>query len=239
MSVVLLHPIGLNPACWDGLGFEEAFKPTYPGHGGRPIADRPYSLGDLADEIAEATDGTLDVVGVSMGGMVAQHLAIRHPRRVRSMLLACTPAGVERDAMLERATLAEAQGLAAMAGPTLERWFTPATLAARPEHPADAYARQSLLALDPKAFADGWRAVAGHGLLARLAELAMPVTCLAGEHDVSTPPSVLEAIRERISVSRLVVQDCAHMVHLERPHEFARAVRQHLEWASDSRVRRR
>jgi 3-oxoadipate enol-lactonase len=218
------------------VGLEEAFKPTYPGHGERPIADRPYSLGDLSDEIAEATDGEIDVVGVSMGGMLAQHLAVRHPRRVRSMLLACTTARVERDAMLERATLAETQGVAAMVGHTLARWFTPATLAARPEHPAVAYARASLLALDAKAFADGWRAIAEHDLLVRLPELAIPVTCLAGEHDVSTPPSVLAAISERISASRFVVQDCAHMVHLERPRDFGRAVREHLEWASSSRV---
>jgi pimeloyl-ACP methyl ester carboxylesterase len=229
---VLLHPIGLSPACWEAVGFEEAFKPTYPGHGKRAIADRPYSLGDLADEIAEATAGALDVVGVSMGGMLAQHLAIRHPRRVRSMLLACTTARVEGDAMLERATLAEAHGLAAMVDPTLARWFTPATLAAHPEHPGVAHARESLLALDPTAFADGWRAIAEHDLLARLPELAIPVTCLAGEHDVSTPPSALEAIREQISGSRFVVQDCAHMVHLERPREFAREVREHLQWAS-------
>jgi 3-oxoadipate enol-lactonase len=234
VSLVLLHPIGLTPACWDAVGLEEAFKATYPGHGNRSIADRPYSLGDLADEIAEATDGALDVVGVSMGGMLAQHLAVRHPHRVRSLLLACTTAAVERDAMLERATLTEAQGVAPMVGTTLARWFAPATLAARPEHPGVAYARGSLLALDAKAFADGWRAIAEHDLLARLPELTIPVTCLAGEHDVSTPPSVMEAIRERVPASRFVVEDCAHMVHLERPREFARAVREHLEWASSS-----
>jgi 3-oxoadipate enol-lactonase len=137
------------------VGFEEAFTPTCPGHGKRLIADQPYSLGHLADEIAETTDDALDVVAVSMGGMLAQHLAVRHPRRVRSMLLACTTAGVEGDTMLERAGLAEAHGLAAMVGPTLARRFTAATLAARPEHPAVAYARESLPAIDPKAFADG------------------------------------------------------------------------------------
>jgi pimeloyl-ACP methyl ester carboxylesterase len=232
MTLLLLHPIGLSPACWEGLGFVQALKPTYPGHGDRPIAERPYSLGDLADEIAEATDGPLDAVGVSMGGMLAQHLAVRHPRRVRSLLLACTIAAVDRGAMLERATLAETHGLAAMVGPTLARWFAPATLAARPEHPGVVYARESLLALDARAFADGWRAIADHDLLARLPELAIPVTCLAGRQVVSTPPSTLEAMRERIPVSRSVLQDCAHMVHLERPREFARAVREHLEWAS-------
>src|SRR2546423_5053787 len=103
--------------------------------------------------------------------MVAQHVALRHPERFRSLLVACTGAAVEPGGMLERAAEVEARGIHGVLETTLERWFTPAALAAVPEHPGVAYARRTLLALDPGSFADGWRAIAGHDVRARLGEI--------------------------------------------------------------------
>jgi pimeloyl-ACP methyl ester carboxylesterase len=113
---------------------------------------------------------------------------------------------------------------------TLERWFTPATLAIRPEHPRVAYARRTLLALEPACFADGWRAVAGHDVRAQLPEIRVPVTCVAGTADAASSVARTQEIAERVPNSRFVVLDGPHMMHLERPLEFSAAVRDHLRW---------
>ncbi len=232
MSLLLLTPIGLDAACWEWVDLPAAgtIEHVFPGFGGRPRASEPPTMATLADEIAASYPGALDVVGVSLGGMVGQHLAVRHPGRVRSLVVACTGAAADPQVMEQRAVDAETGGMAAVLQVTLERWFTPAALAVRPEHPGVAYARRTLLALDPGSFADGWRAIAGHDIRERLAEVRVPVTCIAGSADAASTVARTRDVAERIKGARFVVLDGPHMMHLERPAEFSAAVREHLRW---------
>jgi 3-oxoadipate enol-lactonase len=168
-----------------------------------------------------------------MGAMVAQNLAVRHPGRVRSLLVACTGAAVDAAAMLRRADDVEAKGIAGVLTETLERWFTPNALAATPEHPGVSYARRTLLALDPRCFADGWRAIATHDVRARLSQIAVPTTCILGASDPVGTPERLRELAGGIRGSRLLTLDGPHMIHLEEPDAFAAAVRGHLTWADE------
>jgi 3-oxoadipate enol-lactonase len=190
-------------------------------------------MATLADEVAASYAGELDVVGMSLGGMVGQHLAVRHPDRVRSLVVGCTGAAANAEVMEERAVAAETGGMAAVLDSTLERWFTPAALAQRPEHPGVAYARRTLLGLDPGSFADGWRAIAGHDIRERLPEIRVPVTCVAGSADTASPVARTQEVAERVQNSRFVVLDGPHMMHLERPAEFSAVVRDHLRWVEE------
>jgi pimeloyl-ACP methyl ester carboxylesterase len=232
VTLVLLPAIGLDSRCWDWTPIGEiagAVKVEYPGFGSRPAVSRDYSLADLADEVAATVDGDLDVVGVSMGGMVAQHLALRHPDRVRSLLLACTTGAVNPQPVMERAHLAESGRMDELADATLHLWFTDRFLSTSPERSELAYAKHALRTADPPSFARGWRAVAGHRVLDRLEEIRVPVTCVAGERDVSTPPEVLETLHSRIAGSRFVICPGPHLLPLEAPGAFDEAVRDHLD----------
>ena len=232
MTLVLLPPIGLDAGCWERVELPpgDVGRHEFPGFGRRPRAATQPSMADLADEIASSYSGSLDVVGASMGGMVAQHLALRHPERVRSLLVVCTGAAVDPEVMLERAAQAETEGIAAMLDTTLRRWFTPAALGLEPEHPGVAYARRTLLALDPGSFADGWRAMADHDVRDRLGEIGAPTTCLAGSADPVAPPARLRELADGVENGRLVVRDGPHMLHLERPAELSAALLEHLDW---------
>jgi 3-oxoadipate enol-lactonase len=234
VTLVLLPPIGLDRSCWDWVELPEGevHRHEFPGFGRRPRAPEPPSMDELADEVARDYPGPLDVAGVSMGGMVAQHLALRHPRRVRSLLIACTGAAVDPEIMVERAAQVESDGIDGMLDATLQRWFTPAALARNPEHPGVGYARRTLLALHPGSFADGWRTIADHDVRARLGEIRAPTTCVAGSADpVGTRERVRE-LEELIPRAQLLLREGPHMLHLESPDEFGSALHDHLRWAA-------
>src|SRR4051812_34703349 len=125
MPVVLLSPVGLDAGCWEWCDPPPgAERHVWPGHGERPVADVAPDMASLGDEVAATYDGPLDVVGCSLGGMVAQHVAIRHPDRVRSVFAACTTSQGDPAVMAERARDAREDMRGAIEA-ALERWFTP------------------------------------------------------------------------------------------------------------------
>lgn len=237
-SLVFLTPVGLDAGTWRDIRLPEApgrtvYRHVYPGHGTRPRPLRFPSLGLLADQLAAWYPGELDLVGVSMGGMVAQHVALRHPERVRSLLLACTNPATDASVMEGRALAAEADGMAAVLDATLSRWFTPEALARRPEHPGVAYARETLLRLDAHTFADAWRAIGGHDVRDALHEIKARTTCVGASVDQASPPARLEEIAQRVPGARLVVVDGPHMLHLEHADVFSQVLDEHLHWVEE------
>ena len=231
-SLLVLHAAGLDTRSVEFLGVDGAIGPTLPGHGDRCRPRPGLTLLDMADEIAGWVSEPVDVVGLSMGGMVAQHLALQHPDRVRSLVLACTTARTPTEVLLQRAAATEVSSDEELVTTTLARWFTADFLARSPEPAPLAYARACLARIDHAAFADVWRAIAGHDVLDRLGGITVPVTCVAGSADVSTPPAELEALAERLPEARLVQIDAPHMAPLERPGQFRSVVLDHLEWVA-------
>lgn len=229
-TLILLTPIGLDAGCWERVELPSVpiRRHEFPGFGSRPRASQQQTMESLADEVAASYPGPLDLVGVSMGAMVAQNLAVRHPGRVRSLLVACTGAAVDREAMLRRAEDVEANGMPGVLHETLERWFTTGALALVPPHPGVAYARATLLALDAQCFADGWRAIATHDVSARLAEIEAPTTCVLGTSDPVGTRARVSEVANGVRHGRLVELEGPHMLHLEQPDTFAHAVHDHL-----------
>lgn len=230
---ILLHPVALDAHCIDWLDVPGLSAPTFPGHGSRARARAGLTLDDMADEVVGWTSGPLDVIGASLGGMVALHLALNHPDRVRSLVLACTTARTDADAMQARAKATEERGAAGMVDDAMTRWFTEEALRRTPAPAPLEYARRCLGSIDTGALADTWRAVAGHDVFARLGEIPVPSTCIAGTRDVSTPSAVMAELADGLPQSRLVELDAPHMAHLERPAEFSEAVRDHLRWVQE------
>jgi 3-oxoadipate enol-lactonase len=233
-TLVLLASIALDDASWQWLGLPAGARvatPVYPGHGATGEWAPGVSLGDVADMIAAACPGELDVAGISLGGIIAQHLAVRHPERVRSLLIAGTTAYSDPATMTARAEAAEA-GLseAAIAG-TLDRWFTRDALARVPEHPGVGYARRRLAAMSGASFGAAWRAMAAHDLRGRLRGIGARVTVVAGESDQAAPVTAMREFAAEFAQPRFEVLRAPHLMQLETPEAFSAVLRAHLQLA--------
>jgi 3-oxoadipate enol-lactonase len=228
-GIVFLHPIGLDRHVWSGVLPPGAIALNFPGHGdnGGDVA-APLSIAGLADYVLGQLGGhAVTLVGLSLGGMVAQHIAIAAPHAVTSLVVACSTAAADPRVMLDRAALTRSEGMAGSLRMTLDRWFTPQALAA-PGHPGVEYARRRLLADDPEIVARYWEAMAVHNVSDQLGLVKVPSTFIAGAADPSSPVEVLEGMARAVPGAVLKVVDGPHMLPLERPQEFSAVLAEHL-----------
>jgi pimeloyl-ACP methyl ester carboxylesterase len=185
---LFLHPVGLDGDCFQFLGGEclaGAIRYDCVWHGDRPRPSGPLTIETMARDVLANTSEPLDVVGVSMGGQVAQRMAMLAPDRVRSLFITSAvnprapepglpdPAiGSERARLMRRLSVAERVEWA------LERWFTPKALAA-PGHAGVRYTRERIAADTAEQLAAGWNALAGRrpSRTEQARALTMPTTC--------------------------------------------------------------
>lgn len=226
MPTLYLHAIGLDKYFWRENITDGDVVLDFPGHGDEPITD-PLSMTSLADYVAERLDGPFDVVGLSLGGMVALHLAIRHREIVRSLVVACSSAATSREVSLGRARDSRAGGMSAVLELTLQRWFTPQALGTF-GHLGVEYARSCLLKDDPNVFALYWEAMAEHNVIDQLGYIDVPTTIIAGSEDLAVPIEATQDMVGRIKGARLEIVTGPHMLPLENQSGFSQAVRSHF-----------
>ncbi|MDH4168628.1 MAG: alpha/beta hydrolase [Acidimicrobiia bacterium] len=213
------------PARWP---LNERFETCYYdqrglGQTSQPTA--PYSMADYADDAAALLDHlnwpTARVVGISFGGMVAQNLAVRHPRRIERMVLACTSAGGAggRSAdLLALARMEPARAAPIRNGLLDTRWDPDAT--------EDATGLGELMGLAAEAgpLSDGaWAQLAAradHDVWDDLPQVSAPTLVIGGRHDGISPPANLEAIAGRLPDARLELCDGGHLFLLQDPRAW-------------------
>ena len=223
--MVLLHAVGLCAGWW--ADYARQYRGGWriaaldlPGHGlSSPPADG-MQLHDIAGQVAELVDllgGPAHVVGVSMGGMVAQELAIRHPGSVASLVLLSTVSSVAeevRRAMAARGALALASGMEAAARETALRWG--------PEGVESREFRDrcfdQLRINDPASWAACWNAISQIDTWARLPQVDCPVLVGTGELDTSTTPDHGRTLAARVADGWFIPLAAAgHMAAFSRP----------------------
>ena len=209
-----------------------------PGYGASPLPAEGLSFTLLADAAAGLIEtlgeASAHVAGLSMGGQVALHTALRHPGRVRSLaLLDSSPAfgldGTDPEAWkrlrLDRLDAGETP--ASMAEPVLRSVMAP---------DADDRAVAAAVASMSRISAAGLRAaiecVPSHDVQARLGEIAAPTLVLVGERDEETPLPYAEALAAGIAGARLqIIPAAGHISNLEAPEAVNIALREHLDAA--------
>jgi 3-oxoadipate enol-lactonase len=238
--VVFSHALGVDLHMWDGIAADFAHDHAvlcfdHRGHGGSAVPPGPYRLDELVDDaarvIAEWGRAPVVFVGLSMGGMVAQGLAIRHPQLLRGVVIANSSASyppAAREAWAQRIATVGQGGLAAVAEATMERWFTPAFRAAQPQT-VERF-RQVVLHTNAAGYLATCAAIAQVDWLDRLAQVRCPALVVAGGQDAGAPPAMAQAIAAGIPGAELVQFDeVAHMSAIEQPGRFIAAVRAFIQ----------
>lgn len=234
MPLVLLHPFPLDAGFWSAVvphlsADRPVLTPEFPGLGSAPAEPEP-SVDGFADAVAaviagHAPGGRAAVCGLSLGGYVALSLAVRHPDRVAALVLADTRAEADtpeaREGRFASAAQVRAEGSASFLDGFIPR------LVAAGDRASLAAARAIADAQAPESVARALEALGNRtDRVADLPAISAPTLVLVGEADTLTPLAFSETLAHGIPGAELgVIPVAGHLTALERPEEFAAAVR--------------
>lgn len=227
-AVMFSNSLGTDLRVWDALLAHlppglRLLRYDKRGHGLSEETPGPYRIETLADDAAALIEalglGRVVFVGLSIGGLIGQSLAARRPDLLAGLVISNSAArigdaatwGARIDAIREG-------GLASIAAPTMERWFSPAFRAQGCDGPW-----RRMLARQPQ---DGYiaccEAIAAADLTEAARALSLPVQVIAGGHDGSTPPELVRATADIIPGARFdVIAAAAHIPCVETPAAHA------------------
>ncbi len=247
--VVMIHGAQGDQTMFTDLaaGFASHFRVLTFDQRGSGLSDKPhmdYSIALLADDTAALMDqvgfSSAHVIGVSMGGTIAQELALRHPHKVRSLILGCTTPGGPKAIRIGGSAFAAAYSTQAISaeerGRALaEAAFTKAYIARHPEIiPAMIEARRQR-PLDPVALEQRMKAVLAHDAYDRLPQITCPTLVITGRDDALVSWQNSQILAERIPGARLILLEPAgHCFWLEQPQQSHEAMLRFLQPVSAS-----
>jgi 3-oxoadipate enol-lactonase len=230
-AVVLVHGLADDRSLWRHVAPRLAERyhvviVDMPGHGESDAVPDGARIDWFADVVAALID-RLELAepvlgGLSMGGGVAQYVAGRSRRRLRGLVLVSTsPVFPEttRKRFLDRADVAEREGMAAVVDATVSRWFTAAF---DEQHPEEIEAtRATVLRADPTSFARASRANAARDATPLLGSIDVPVLFIAGLDDPADPRRAEAIYRQQVRDLRVrLVPGASHLLPVEVPELF-------------------
>jgi 3-oxoadipate enol-lactonase len=225
-AIVFVNSLGTDLRIWDEvvallapryrcIGFDKR------GHGLSDSPPGPYSLdqhiGDILGLAAHRGIRRFDLAGVSIGGLIAQGVAARHPDRVRALVLCDTAARLgSAESWSQRIEKIEAGGMAAIVESIMELWFSPTF---RRDRPADlAGWRNMFLRADPAGYIANCGTLRDTDLTPEVGAITAPTLVLAGGEDASTPPALVEQTARLIPDARFeIVAGAGHIPSIEQP----------------------
>jgi 3-oxoadipate enol-lactonase len=196
------------------------------GHGRSETTPAPYTLEGLGKDALGLLDqlgmDRVHWVGLSMGGMIGQSIALNHPHRLLSLSLCDTAPVIPAEAQPiweERIEGVRKRGMSSQLDATMERWFTPSFLSLNP--PMLTLIKEELLSTPPEGYIGCAMAIRRLDYLGRVSEIHLPTLVMVGEDDPATPVSASQAIHERVKDSELVIlRSARHLSNVEQPGVF-------------------
>ena len=233
--VTMSHSLATDLSMWDPTvpaltGRFRVLRYETRGHGQTDAPKGAYTLDQLADD-ALALLKSLGIakthwVGLSMGGMIGQTLALKAPEVFASLSLCDTSSRIPAEAKTQwadRIKTAETQGMEPLVEPTLARWFTEPFRKSRKEV-IDRVATM-IRTTPPAGYAGCCHAISALDLTDKIGAIKIPTIAIVGEDDPGTPVAAHKVIAEKIAGTRLeVLKSAAHLSNMEQPEAFNKAL---------------
>jgi 3-oxoadipate enol-lactonase len=197
------------------------------GHGKSGAPTGPYTMEQLGRDVLSILDALkiekTNWCGLSMGGMVGQWLGAFAPDRVEKLILSNTSAYyADKQPWNDRMAFARDKGLAALAGPNMERWFTPEF---RQRAPQEVERMTKIFVATPmEGYLGCCAAVRDMDFRHTNPRITTPTLVIVGAKDPATTPAVGEALHKEIKGSQIASIEGAHIANLEQPEAYARTV---------------
>lgn len=238
-ALVCVHGVGSYREAWDGVAarLADGFRIlTFDlrGHGRSTRLHGRYEIDDFVGDVLALADhvgfARFDLAGFSLGGLIAQRLALTHPQRLRRLVLLATVAGrtpEERERVLARLAALQGGDRGSHYDASLSRWLTEDFQARNPELIAELRRRNA--ENDPECYAAAYRVLAETDLGGLLDRIALPTLIATGEHDQGSNPRMAGFMHERIAGSRLhILPGLRHSLLTEAPGRVAELMRDFL-----------
>ena len=237
--VMFAHSLGSDLSIWEAQKSTLAGRHTVltydlRGHGQSEATSGAYSFDLLGADALALLDALqidqVSFVGISLGGMIGQALALAAPQRLDKLVLADTTCRYPPEVQAtwpERIRQIEASGLEPLVAPTLERWFTAPHRAAHPELMTRI---GNLIRSTPVAgYVGCCHAIAQLDFHAALRSLAVPTLVIVGDQDPGTPPVMARELAALIPRAQLeIIPGAAHLSNVEQATIFNRLLSRFL-----------
>ena len=197
------------------------------GHGGSGPVAGPYTMSQLAGDVAAVLDAielpNVHYIGLSIGGMIGQAFALEHGDRLLSALwcdtMPQTPPGSTQAWEDREKIVRDANSLVPLADATVERWLTEAHKAKHPNRYRQI--RDTIAGTTPAGYLGCTAAIKNYDFVPRLASVKTPVLVVCGADDAGTPPSGNRRIAELVADGRYEqIADARHFPNVEHPEIF-------------------
>jgi|ERR1700733_14176557 3-oxoadipate enol-lactonase len=230
-AVVLGHALGASSDIW---GYQLPLLTAkfrvliydLPGHGESDPPVGQDSFDDFANNLAALLDYTgisqTSLVGLSIGGMVAQHFALLYPDRLQALVLCstgCQTNEAGKKIFGDRIAQVNERGIETQVEGSIGRWFTPQFAKTAPT--TIEWVKWMYRKTSPGGFVNGCRAIQELDTLDRLSGITTPTLLIPGEIDQAFPESVSRTMQSQIKNAQLkVLTGAAHIGNVEQPHQF-------------------
>ena len=239
-SIVLIHGVGLDQTMWNqvlpGLGDRRVVTYDLLGHGSGAPLPPGSDLSTLVDQLRSVCDAErspIDLVGFSLGALIAQGFALFNPELVRRLVLVSgvfNRSAAERSAILQRVADVRDGGYLNNVAVAIDRWFAPEFAAAHPD--VLAAVTERMMSNDVISYANAYEifATADEELAAQVQRITCPTLVVTGEFDPRSTPAMSHALAATVANGRAVVLSGArHLTPLEVPDELARLITTFVE----------
>lgn len=230
--LLLCNSLGTDTTMWEPQMEQLAehflvIRYDYRGHGRSDVTPGPYTLDRLGLDALAVLDAVgaqrARICGVSLGGMMAQWLAINTPGRVEGLVIANTGSYIGGPEQVRpRVEAVKRDGVASIVDSIIPRWFTPGFIARHPR--VVQRTRRVFCAVPDEGYAGCCAALGDLDFRDRLGDIGVRTIVIGGEHDPAVPEGAAASMSDAIPDAELLMLDAAHLSNVEQPEAFAGAV---------------